>query len=117
MALIKSGERVRSSNHVIHNDTGYFVKIPPNPDEDFEAQIRATLTSLDDEMEQAGTHRANMLMVHIYLADIDRVAEFNGHWDTWLDGAKPPMRACVQPAKLANPKYMLELVVTAAMTS
>jgi enamine deaminase RidA (YjgF/YER057c/UK114 family) len=116
MTLIKSGDRVRSSNHIIHNDTGYFVKIPPNPDADFEAQILATFASLDSEMEAAGTDRSKLLMVHIYLTDISRVAEFNVHWDAWLDGAKPPMRACVQPAKLANPKYLLELVATAAMS-
>lgn len=117
MSLSKAGTGVRCSAHVVHNDTGYFVEVPPNADADFDTQVLETLASLDDEMKDAGTERSQLLMVHIYLTDISKVAQFNVHWDAWLNGAKPPMRACVEPAKLANPKYVVELVATAAIPS
>ncbi len=115
MTMIKAGNGVRCSAHVEHNGIGYFVEVPPNADADFVTQVRETLQSLDAEMRDAGTERSQLLMVHIYLTDIARIAEFNVIWDAWLDGAKPPMRACVEPAKLANPKYVVELVANAAV--
>lgn len=115
MEVTKAGSGTRCSDHVIHNNTGYFVEVPPNAEADFDTQVLETLASLDAEMQAAGTERSQLLMVHIYLTDIGEIAQFNAHWDAWLDGAKPPMRACVEPAKLANANYVVELVATAAI--
>lgn len=115
MTPTKAGTSARCADHVIHNGTGYFVEVPPDANADYDEQILATLKSLDDEMAAAGTDRSQLLLVHIYLTDIDTVARFNAHWDAWLGGAKPPVRACVQPAKLADSRYVVELVATVAI--
>ncbi|MGB0867409.1 MAG: RidA family protein [Granulosicoccaceae bacterium] len=115
MNLSKAGNSRRCADHVVHNGVGYFVEVPPDASADFETQVLATLKSLDEEMAAAGTDRTKLLLVHIYLTDIANIDRFNLHWDTWLDGAKPPVRACVEPAKLADPLYAVELVATVAI--
>jgi enamine deaminase RidA (YjgF/YER057c/UK114 family) len=41
-------------------------------------------------------------------------AEFNRVWDTWIDPANPPARACIE-AKLVDPRYLVEVMLTAAL--
>lgn len=115
MTPVKAGSSARCADHVIHNHTGYFVEVPPDAGADFDTQVLATFASLDDEMAAAGTDRSQLLMVHIYLTDIGQIDRFNAHWDAWLDGARPPVRACVEPARLADSGYAVELVATAAI--
>ncbi len=40
-------------------------------------------------------------------------AAMNSVWDTWVDNANPPARATGE-AKLAAPKYKVEIIVVAA---
>ena len=47
------------------------------------------------------------------VADIGRIGEMNEVWDAWVPAGHTPPRATVQAA-LANPGYLIEIVVTAA---
>ena len=53
-------------------------------------------------------------MCQIFLTDITRIGEMNEVWDEWVAQGNTPPRATVQAA-LANPDYLIEVVVTAAL--
>jgi enamine deaminase RidA (YjgF/YER057c/UK114 family) len=54
------------------------------------------------------------LRTQIYLKDITDIAAMNEVWDAWVVAGSAPPRATVQAA-LANPVYLIEVVVTAAV--
>ena len=52
-------------------------------------------------------------MCQIFLKDIAEIGAMNAVWDQWVAPGNAPPRATVEAA-LANPKYRIEIVVTAA---
>ena len=52
-------------------------------------------------------------MAQIFLTDITEIAGMNEVWDAWIPAGHTPPRATVQ-AKLGNPAWKIEIVVTAA---
>ena len=78
-------------------------------------QTREVLAQLDDTLAQAGTSKAGLLSVTIYLADIGRIDEMNQAWDAWVESDNPPARATVE-ARLAHPELAVEMIGVAALT-
>jgi enamine deaminase RidA (YjgF/YER057c/UK114 family) len=78
------------------------------------AQTEAILKKIDDLLGTAGSSKANLLSTVIYLADIRGFEEMNAVWDAWVSPGNTPARATVE-ARLANPKYLVEIMVTAAV--
>ncbi|HEX9818791.1 MAG TPA: RidA family protein [Methylomirabilota bacterium] len=78
------------------------------------AQTEAILKKIDDLLGQAGSSKANLLSTTIYLSDIRAFDEMNAVWDAWVSAGNTPARATVE-ARLANPKYLVEIMVTAAV--
>lgn len=76
-------------------------------------QTRDCLAQVDALLTQAGSSREQMLQAIIWLADMADFAEMNGVWDAWVPAGHAPARACGE-AKLAAPKYRVEIIVTAA---
>ena len=76
-------------------------------------QTRDCLAQVDALLVQAGSSREQMLQAIIWLADMADFAEMNGVWDAWVPAGHAPARACGE-AKLAAPKYRVEIIVTAA---
>ena len=62
----------------------------------------------------AGSSKANLLSTVIYLSDIRTFDEMNAVWDAWVSPGNTPARATVE-ARLANPKYLVEIMVVAAV--
>lgn len=114
MQIQRHGTTRRYSDSVIHNDTVYLVEVPSNLDGDITAQTEDLLASVDRLLIQAGSDRSRLLMVTIYLADMADYDAMNGVWDVWVPEGHAPTRACVQ-ARLANPGFRVEMVVTAAV--
>jgi len=54
------------------------------------------------------------LRAQIFLADINDFAGMNRAWDAWVVAGNAPARATVE-AKLANPAWKVEIVVTAVV--
>ena len=77
-------------------------------------QTQAILKKIDGLLAAAGTSKARLLSTTIYLADIATFDEMNAVWDAWVDPANTPARATVQ-AKLAQPKYLVEIAVIAGL--
>ena len=79
-----------------------------------EGQTRDVLHQIDTLLAEAGTNKAYLLQVHIFLADMADFPAMNRAWDAWLDRANPPARATVQ-AHLADPAWRVEMTATAAL--
>ena len=113
MQIQRHGTTRHYSDSVVHNGTVYLVEVPSNPEGDIAEQTRNVLSSVERLLAQAGSARDRLLMVTIYLADMADYDVMNAIWDDWIPAGCAPTRACVQ-ARLANPDWRLELVVTAA---
>ena len=77
-------------------------------------QTRDCLAQVDRILAEAGTDKTRILSTQIWLADISTFAEMNGEWDKWVPKGHTPARATGE-AKLAAPKYKVEIIVTAAL--
>jgi enamine deaminase RidA (YjgF/YER057c/UK114 family) len=104
----------RWSDFVIHNGTVYVVEVPATVEADIAAQTREVLASLEESLREAGSSKAHLLMVTIFLDDIRDLDAFNAVWDAWVPAGTAPVRACVQ-ARLGKVGYKVELQVTAAI--
>lgn len=76
-------------------------------------QTADVLTQIDETLAEAGSSKAKLVSVTIYLADIAGFDEMNQAWDAWIDSDNPPARATVE-ARLASPEYAVEIVAIAA---
>jgi enamine deaminase RidA (YjgF/YER057c/UK114 family) len=115
MEIVRKHVGRRLSEVVIHGDTIYLagmVARDPVP-EDPAAQTRDILAQIDQHLAEAGSDRSRILMATIWLADIAHYDAMNGVWDAWVPEGHAPARACVE-ARLANPKYQVEIRVVAA---
>ena len=115
MQIQRHGTTRRYSDSVVHNSTVYLVEVPSNLDDDITAQTSNLLSSIENLLAQAGSDKTCLLMVTIYLADMADYDAMNAVWDDWLPMGSAPTRACVQ-ARLANPKFRVEMALTAAVT-
>lgn len=113
MNIERHGTTRRYSDAVVHGDTVYLVEVPPNPGADITAQTRELLASIDRLLAQAGSDKSRLLIATIYLADMADYDGMNAVWDEWVPEGCAPTRACVQ-ARLANPGWRIEMVMTAA---
>lgn len=107
---IESGPRM--SQAVVHGDTVYLAG-QVGEGEDVAAQTRHALSEVDRLLAAAGSNKSRILSTTIWLADMADFAAMNSVWDTWVDKANPPARATGE-AKLAAPKYKVEIIVVAA---
>ena len=117
MTIVRKHVRQRLSQVVIHNGTVYLAGIvadEPVP-EDAGAQTRNILAKIDAFLKEAGSDRNSMLSATIWLSDIAPYDAMNAEWDPWVPEGAAPARACVE-AKLAAPKYKVEIRVVAAKT-
>lgn len=76
-------------------------------------QARQILAGIDSLLAEVGTDKSKLLQVTIWLKSMSDYDAFNGVWDAWVAPAQAPARACVE-ARLANPGWLLELLVVAA---
>lgn len=112
--VVRLGPGRRWSDIVVFDRTMYVVEVPTQLEGDIAQQTRDVLASLEDSLAQAGSGKDRLLLVTIFLADLADLDGFNAVWEAWLPPGAAPVRACVG-AKLANPKYRVELQVTAAL--
>ncbi len=104
----------RLSEMAIHNGTVYLAgQVPDDTTADMHGQTAQVLAMIDRLLAEAGSDKSRMLMVQIFLPDIADIVAMNEVWDAWVVPGHTPPRATVQ-ARLANPGYKIEVVVTAA---
>ena len=79
-----------------------------------EDQTRDVLGKIDALLKEAGTDRSKLLAVNVFLPAIVDFDAMNSVYDTWIDPANPPARACVE-ARLADPDLRVEMTAVAAL--
>ena len=110
---IKVGPRM--SQAVVHGNTVYLAgQVAASPGPTVADQAKQILAQIDQLLSEAGTDKSKLLTATIWLADIRSFDEMNSVWDPWVPAGNTPARATVE-AKLAGPKYLIEIAVTAAI--
>ena len=85
-----------------------------SPDASVSEQTADILARIDELLAEAGTDKSKALTATIWVTDISTFDEMNAVWNQWIDPANPPCRACVE-AKLASPKFSVEIMLAAAV--
>jgi len=115
MTIARHNAGPRMSGAVVHNNTVYLAgQVAGDSSAGVKGQTEQILKKIDDLLKAAGTDKSKLLSATIFLADMRGFEEMNSVWDAWIDPANPPARATGE-AKLAAPKYKVEIIVTAAL--
>ncbi|MDN6318710.1 MAG: RidA family protein [Marinobacter sp.] len=105
----------RMSQAVIHNQTVYLAgQVAQDGNASMRAQTEQALAAVDALLVKAGTDKSQLLAATIWVTDMAEFSEMNAAWDAWVTPGRPPVRACVEAA-LAEPKWKVEVMVTAAL--
>lgn len=105
----------RLSEIAIHRGTVYLAgQIPENhPDGDMRVQTTEVLGHVERLLHEAGSSKAHILSCNIFIRNAADITVMNEVWDAWIvPGHTPPRCTVIGPA--INPKYLIEVVVTAA---
>ncbi|HGO5853752.1 TPA: RidA family protein [Mannheimia haemolytica] len=105
----------RFSEMAIHNGVAYLAgQVPLDDTADAYTQTRQVLAEIDQWLAKANSDKSKILMATVYLKEMADYAEMNRAWDEWVAPNNAPPRAAVE-AKLANPNWKVEIVITAAV--
>ncbi|WP_148716013.1 RidA family protein [Chitinolyticbacter meiyuanensis] len=105
----------RLSEIVVHNNTVYLAgQIAETLDKDTRGQTEEVLAAIDRLLGEVGSDKQKVLSVTIYLADMADYDAMNEVWSTWVVHCQTPARATVE-ARLADPRYRVEMSVIAAL--
>jgi enamine deaminase RidA (YjgF/YER057c/UK114 family) len=114
MSITRINPGPRMSGAVAHGGTLYLAGHVSKEAQTVRGQTEAILKAIEQRLEAAGTSKANLISVSIWLKDISTFEEMNTVWDAWVDRQNPPARATVE-AKLASPEYLVEIAGIAAL--
>jgi enamine deaminase RidA (YjgF/YER057c/UK114 family) len=107
----------RYSEAAVFNGVVYLAGMVPECDaSDIRSQTADVLRQVELRLQEAGSDKTRILRTQIYLKDIADISTMNEVWDAWVVAGTAPPRATVQAA-LADPAYLIEVVVTAAVQS
>jgi enamine deaminase RidA (YjgF/YER057c/UK114 family) len=113
--ITRYGKSARMSQAVAHGGTLYVAgQVADNEKGSIEDQTKQVLASIDALLSEAGTEKAKILSINVYLASIADFAAMNSVYDQWVDKANPPARATVE-ASLATPDYKVEMTAIVAL--
>ena len=105
----------RMSEAAIFNNTVYLAgQVSSDATLDITGQMNNVLAQVDSLLAQAGTDKTRILMCQIFISDLQNFNGMNVAWDAWVAAGHTPPRATVE-AKLANPAWLVEVLVTAAL--
>lgn len=105
----------RLSEMAVHNGVAYLAgQVAGDSAGGIADQTREVLGEIDALLARAGTDKTRILRAEIFLRDIHDFDAMNRVWDNWVPAGHAPPRATVQ-AQLANPHWLIEILVTAAV--
>ena len=104
----------RLSDMAVCNGVAYLAgQVPDDTTQDITGQTAQVLATIDKLLAEAGTDKTRILMAQIFVANMKEFDGMNKAWDAWVAEGNAPPRATIE-ARLANPDYKVEIVVTAA---
>jgi len=105
----------RLSDMAVYNGVAYLAgQVPDDATLDITGQTAQVLATVDKLLAEAGTDKSRILMAQIFITNMKEFDGMNKAWDAWVADGNAPPRATVE-ARLANPDYKVEIVVTAAV--
>ena len=116
MSIKRFGDHGNLCDAVVHGGLAYLaghVADEPVSASVYE-QTKNILKQIDETLAQCGTDKSKILKANIWLSDISTFAEMNKAWAEWVSKGNAPARATVE-SKLADPKYKVEIMLTAAL--
>jgi enamine deaminase RidA (YjgF/YER057c/UK114 family) len=115
MTIQRFDTGARMSQVVVHGDTIYLAGVVANAaaGKSVTEQTKEVVSIIDNHLAKAGSDKSKLLTATIYLPDMATFAEMNAVWDSWVSPGNTPARATVE-ARLASPKYGVEIMVIAA---
>lgn len=115
MTIKRESVGPRMSQAVVHGDTVYLAgQVASDPSPDTKGQTEQVLKKIDGLLASVGSSKSKLLSATVYLANMGTYNEMNQAWDAWVDPTNTPARATVE-AKLASPKYLVEIAIVAAI--
>ena len=115
MSITRYEPGKRFAAAVRHNSTLYIAgQVADTSSGSIEVQTREVLAKLDALLAAAGTDKAHLLSLNVYLANIADFDAMNAVFDGWVDTANLPARATVE-ARLADPDLRVEVTAIAAI--
>lgn len=107
----------RMSEMAVHNGIAYLAgQVATDTKPEIECQTRQVLTAIDALLARAGSDKTRLLMVQIFLPNLEDFDGMNRVWEEWIPSGRTPPRATCQ-ATLMRPDWKIEVVVTAAVGS
>ncbi len=117
MSIKRINPGPRFSAAVVHGDVVYLAgQTASDRSVGVRVQTEQVLAQIDSLLASARTDKSKLLSATVYLSDIRNFDEMNAVWIAWVDKSNLPTRATVE-AKLAAPTVLVEIVVTAALSS
>ncbi|MGP9803025.1 RidA family protein [Rheinheimera sp. NSM] len=87
--------------------------VPDTASSNATSQTEDVLAQIDALLAQCGSDKSKLVDATIYLANMADYAAMNLAWDNWVVPGHAPARATVE-AKLADPKWKIEIKIIAA---
>jgi enamine deaminase RidA (YjgF/YER057c/UK114 family) len=114
MIIVRHDSSSILSLAVEHGSTVYLAGVvAKNLDADVKGQTKEVLNEIDRLLAKCGSNKSKILAATIWVTDIRNRAPMNEVWTAWVDPKNMPARACIE-AKLADPRGLVEIMVTAA---
>jgi enamine deaminase RidA (YjgF/YER057c/UK114 family) len=113
MTITRHDVGPRLSQAVVHDNTVYLAGQVFGDSPTVKGQTEAILKKIDGLLGICGSDKSKLLSATVYLASMAGYDEMNAAWVAWVDPRNTPARATVE-AKLAAPKYRVEISVVAA---
>ena len=114
--LIRYGGTSRYSDVVVHNNVAYLSGIVPTDlSNNIIGQTYEVLNTLDRLLTTIYSSKQHILSMTIYLKDASLYDDMNLAFDSWIQGTPPPARATIGIVSFPNPRWLIEIVVTASI--
>ena len=114
MSIVRHDSSSILSLAVEHGGSVYLAGVvAKNLDADVKGQTKEILNEIDRLLAKCGSNKSKILAATIWVTDIRNRAPMNEIWTAWVDPKNMPARACIE-AKLADPRGLVEIMVTAA---
>jgi enamine deaminase RidA (YjgF/YER057c/UK114 family) len=114
-SILRIDQNHRRSRCVVHAGTVYLAgQVADEKTAGVAEQTRQALGKISELLGGAGTDKSRLLSATIWLSDMKDFAAMNAVWDEWVVPGSTPTRCCGK-VELADPQYLVEIVVVAAL--
>jgi len=117
MSIQRIDTKPTYSEIVINNNIVYLSGQVPNDyaGAEFKKQVKEVFSLIDFQLQRVGSNKTKILNLQIFLTDPANYGEMNNVFLEWMPEGKAPARNTICGVRFPNPKWQIEVVVTAAI--